>query len=218
VVKTAWCKDCGWREGGGKVILLRPVTTKRNSCTIRKSLFYTVVFARKQGDEIAPHTLSAYEHYGKCYAPIAGCSERPTVVTPLRPKTAADTGKPTLTGQLRGYSDLRPAPLQYTDVTPSGGTIKLLSNTGFTLDSFVDVLAERIAQKMGDKNGVTKTAIKKRLLTTDEPAEFLGRTREAMQHLAASGTIPTVRSDRRVFFDLHDLERWIDRNKQKGMN
>lgn len=101
-----------------------------------------------------------------------------------------------------------PAPLQYTNVTDSGGTIRLLSDTGFTLDSFVDVLAERIAQKMGDRNGLTKTAIKKRLLTTDEAAEFLGRTREAMQHLA----------DRRVFFDLHDLERWIDRNKEKGMN
>lgn len=94
----------------------------------------------------------------------------------------------------------------------------MLSNTEFTLDSLMDVLAERIAQKMGERSGLPRTASKKRLLTTDEAAEFLGRTREAMQHLAASGKIPTVRSDRRVFFDLHDLERWIDRNKEKGMN
>jgi hypothetical protein len=31
--------------------------------------------------------------------------------------------------------------------------------------------------------------------------------------LVASGKIPTVRSDRRVFLDRLDLDKWIDDNK-----
>lgn len=53
----------------------------------------------------------------------------------------------------------------------------------------------------------------KRLYTVEEAAEFLGRTKEAVQHLIAAGKIPTVRSDRRVFLDREDLERWIQSGK-----
>jgi excisionase family DNA binding protein len=90
--------------------------------------------------------------------------------------------------------------------------------TGFTFDAFIDVLAERVVAKMEARQRFVIGASSKRLLTTEAAAEFLGRSKEAMQHLAASGKIPTVRSDRRVFFDIHDLERWIEQNKGAGVN
>ena len=86
-----------------------------------------------------------------------------------------------------------------------------------SIDALIDALAERISAKIEEKKGNWKT-FRKRLLTTDEAAEYLGRTREAMQHLVSSGKMPTVRSDRRVFFDIHDLESWIERNKEQGLS
>lgn len=94
----------------------------------------------------------------------------------------------------------------------------MLTHTGITLDSVIDALAERIATKIGAENQAGTSGPGKRLLTTEEAAEYLGRTKEAMQHLAISGKLPTVRSDRRVFFDIHDLERWISQNKEAGLN
>jgi hypothetical protein len=38
-----------------------------------------------------------------------------------------------------------------------------------------------------------------------------------MQHMLASGKLPTVRADRRVFVDVEDLDRWILDHKQEGL-
>ena len=62
--------------------------------------------------------------------------------------------------------------------------------------------------------GVTASADDSdRLLTIDQVAVYLGRTREAVEQLASSGRIPTVRADRRVFLDRLDLDKWIDDHK-----
>ncbi len=83
------------------------------------------------------------------------------------------------------------------------------SPNAFFADSFLETLAERIAQKLR----VEPRDLQPRLLTIDQAAVYVGRTREAMQHLANSARIPTVRADRRVFIDRRDLDRWIDLNK-----
>lgn len=101
---------------------------------------------------------------------------------------------------------------------PGGGINRLISNTGIDFENLIEAFADRIAEKVKAKEGLGKAVPKKRLLTTDEAAEYLGRTREAMQHLVAGGRLATVRSDRRVFFDVHDLDEWIAQNKQAGYN
>ena len=53
----------------------------------------------------------------------------------------------------------------------------------------------------------------KRLLTVEEAAAYLGRTKEAVQHLIAAAKLPVVKSDRRVFLDIRDLDIWIEQNK-----
>jgi len=53
----------------------------------------------------------------------------------------------------------------------------------------------------------------KRLYSIPEAADFLGRTIGAVREIIWSGKIPIVRSDRRIFVDIRDLERFIEQNK-----
>ena len=79
----------------------------------------------------------------------------------------------------------------------------------FSFDRLLDTLAEKLATKLSEE----PSRLYPRLMTIDQAAVYLGRTREAIQHLVGSGKVPTVRSDRRVFLDRLDLDKWIDDNK-----
>lgn len=79
----------------------------------------------------------------------------------------------------------------------------------FTFDKLLELLADKLAVKLSQE----PSRLYPRLMTVDQAAVYLGRTREAVQHLVSSGKVPTVRADRRVFLDRHDLDRWIDDNK-----
>jgi excisionase family DNA binding protein len=52
-----------------------------------------------------------------------------------------------------------------------------------------------------------------RLLSVDQAALYLGRTKAAIQHMISDGTLRTVRGDRRVFLDKNDLDEWIEKTK-----
>ena len=58
--------------------------------------------------------------------------------------------------------------------------------------------------------------MKPRLLTVDQAAIDLARSKDAVQHMVASRKLPVVRDGRRVFIDSEDLERWIDANKESA--
>jgi excisionase family DNA binding protein len=83
-------------------------------------------------------------------------------------------------------------------------------------DLLLDSLADRVAARILERLGETQCA-SKRLLTTEQAAEYLGRSKESVQHLVSSGKLPTVRSDRRVFLDVRDLDEWIEVNKVRGI-
>ena len=57
------------------------------------------------------------------------------------------------------------------------------------------------------------TPAEARLLDIEAAAVYLGRTPRAVRDLVRTGKIPSVRSDRRVFLDIQDLEAWIQENK-----
>jgi excisionase family DNA binding protein len=85
---------------------------------------------------------------------------------------------------------------------------------GFDIDGLIDVFAERVAAKLRDQPADPGGgAMKPRLLTVEQAAVYLGRTKEAVEHMIAGGKLPVVRADRRVFLDVRDLDRWIDANK-----
>ncbi len=84
-------------------------------------------------------------------------------------------------------------------------------------DELLDQLAERVAQKLADRLGQLGSppaASMRRLLTVEEAATYLGRTEDATRHLIASGQLQTVRSDKRIFLDIEDLNGWILRHKK----
>jgi excisionase family DNA binding protein len=88
-------------------------------------------------------------------------------------------------------------------------------NNGFNFDGFIDALAERVAQKLRghlDQDGGV-SAVRPRLLTVEQAAVYLGRTEEGARHLIASGRLATVKMDRRVFIDVKDLHRLIEKSK-----
>ena len=80
---------------------------------------------------------------------------------------------------------------------------------GLSFDRLLELLAEKLAGKLSQE----PSRLYPRLLTIDQAAVYLGRTRQATERLASSGRIPTVRADRRVLVDRLDLDRWIDDNK-----
>jgi excisionase family DNA binding protein len=89
---------------------------------------------------------------------------------------------------------------------------------GFNLDALIDALAERVAVKVAERTQQGSAPVKPRLLTVEQAAVYIGRTKEAVQHMISSSKLPSVRSDRRVFVDVLDLDAWIQDNKQRGFS
>jgi excisionase family DNA binding protein len=85
---------------------------------------------------------------------------------------------------------------------------------------FIDELARALAPKMAALmqaqlgNG-TNGAVKPRLLSVQEAAVYLGRSKASVQHLIAQRRIPVVRDGgRRVFLDVVELDRLIAVNTE----
>ncbi len=87
------------------------------------------------------------------------------------------------------------------------------ANLDSLLNAFSDLIAAKVAERIaGPDKG---PQIRPRLLTVDDAARYLGRTKEAVQHMIASGKLKVVKSDRRVFLDVQDLDLWIEKNKMQ---
>ncbi len=68
--------------------------------------------------------------------------------------------------------------------------------------------------KGNDKN--TSGKLSKRLYNEAEAATYLGRTLWSMRELRYSGNIPFINGGRRKFYDIQDLDSWIERNKTQN--
>ena len=85
---------------------------------------------------------------------------------------------------------------------------------GLNIDALLDALADKVAQRLREDSAGSVTAVRPRLLTVDQAAVYIGRSKDAVQHMVSSGKVPTIRTDRRVFIDVEDLDRWIREHKQ----
>jgi len=72
-------------------------------------------------------------------------------------------------------------------------------------DFFVDRIADAVAERLNTMHGR-----KKRLFSLEEAAEYLGLSEEAVRDLKALNRLRTVRPTRKVQFDIHDLDEFID--------
>ena len=80
------------------------------------------------------------------------------------------------------------------------------------LNAFSDMIAAKSSERMAE-SGREGGKVQQRLFTVEDAALYLGRTKKGVQHVIASGKLPTVKSDRRVFLDRKDLDEWIERGK-----
>ena len=84
------------------------------------------------------------------------------------------------------------------------------------LDDLLDVLAERVAEKVSKRLAVSKgTELRARLLTIKQAGAYIGRSPKAVEHLVRSGKIRRVDvgGDRRVFIDRVELDQLIESNR-----
>ncbi len=79
-------------------------------------------------------------------------------------------------------------------------------------DPVVAAVAEQVASLLRPVLGC-RGEVRKRLLSVSEAAEYLGRTPKAIHAMVERGKIPVVRVDSRRFFDVTDLDRWIEKHK-----
>lgn len=86
--------------------------------------------------------------------------------------------------------------------------------TDFRIDELIDLLAERLAKRFETRLNDPSPTVRPRLLPVGQAASYLGRTEDSIRHLIASGRLPVVRTDKRVFLDRQDLDDWIQDHKQ----
>ena len=89
--------------------------------------------------------------------------------------------------------------------------------TDFKFDDLLDLLAERVARRVGAKLNDPSSGVGPRLLPVEQAAVYLGRSEDAIRHLISCGKLPVVRTDKRIFLDIHDLDNWISENKQPSL-
>ena len=86
-----------------------------------------------------------------------------------------------------------------------------------SIDALLDALADRVVAKIRAVLALyfdTSTTVRPRLLSVEQAAVRIGRTKQSVQHMVAEGKLPVVRDGRRVFLDIEDLDRWIEANKE----
>ena len=87
------------------------------------------------------------------------------------------------------------------------------------MDHLLDSLAERVALRLRaelEQKEALTPKVQPRLLSLEQAGQYLGRSRQAVEHMVRSGRLPAVKADRRVFLDRADLDEWIIENKTKS--
>ena len=75
------------------------------------------------------------------------------------------------------------------------------------------ISAELIRVIVPEIKRVAPVLIEPAPLTVKQPAEYLGRSEQAIQHLIFLKALPVVKYGRRVHLHRADLDLWIERNK-----
>jgi excisionase family DNA binding protein len=87
-------------------------------------------------------------------------------------------------------------------------TIPLNTNLS---DQFFDSMADAIARRIE-----SKLALKRRLLSLEQAAEYLGLSEDAVRDLVSEGRLRPVRPTRKLQFDICDLDEFIAELKRNS--
>jgi len=75
-------------------------------------------------------------------------------------------------------------------------------------------MTETIVNKGSRKAQRIPSPPAQRLFDLKAAAGYLGRSVWGVRELVWSGQIPVVKSGRKLYLDICDMERWIERNKE----
>jgi excisionase family DNA binding protein len=108
---------------------------------------------------------------------------------------------------------MRKSEFEANGVAPVAGQISTPTNANTTQHTAGDALIEGIADAVARRLERLQT-IRKRLLRVEEAAEYLAMSEDTVERLVANGKLTPVRGlDRRIRFDICDLEKLIDDSK-----
>jgi hypothetical protein len=79
----------------------------------------------------------------------------------------------------------------------------------------VEAIATGVAAKLRASSESTRIA--PRLLSIEQAGEFLSRSAHSVRHLIKAGKLPKVKIDGRIFLDIRDLDRIIEKSKQVAL-
>jgi excisionase family DNA binding protein len=74
-----------------------------------------------------------------------------------------------------------------------------------TVEFFLNAMADAIADRLEHRQDA-----RRRLLDVPQTSEYLGMTESAVYNLVSDGKLAPVRFDRRIRFDIRDLDRLIE--------
>lgn len=80
------------------------------------------------------------------------------------------------------------------------------------LNPLIEAIAQRVAALLAP---LIKSdhEVKPRLMTVAQTSIYIQRTEKSVYMLRANQAFPCVHADKRVMFDIQDLDRWIEQNK-----
>ena len=76
----------------------------------------------------------------------------------------------------------------------------------------IEAMAGAVAGKL--RGAAENGKIAPRLLSVDQSSEYLSRSAHSIRHLIKAGKLPVVKIDNRIFLDIRDLDRAIEKSKQ----
>ena len=80
-----------------------------------------------------------------------------------------------------------------------------------TVGLFLNAMADAIADRLEHRQEA-----RRRLLDVEQAAEYLGMTESAVYNLVSDNKLRPVRFDRRIRFDIRDLNELIEQAKKGG--
>lgn len=78
------------------------------------------------------------------------------------------------------------------------------------LEPMADFLAERITER------VAALAMRRRVLTLEQAVEYTGVGADGLKNAIAAGELRRLDLDRRIRFDILDINRWLESKKKSG--
>jgi hypothetical protein len=107
---------------------------------------------------------------------------------------------------------MRSSAVQETSVQMTSRARRESMPAGLNFDLLIDAFAERVARKiLAVQNG--EPVMKQRLWTLEQAATYLACTPTAIRHKVTQGKLTPTKIDRKLRFDIGDLDRLIDEGK-----